>query len=122
MDDRAARPQPRLGIDDRRQFFQVPADQFGRVLSQVARLRDDDRDGFADMAHLVVRQERLLRIEEFVLDNRGPFRRQRNLSFGHRRQKLQQIAAVERLDHARRGLGARQIDRANAGMRHRAAH
>ena len=41
---------------------------------------------------------------------------------GHRRQQLQQVGAVEREHDAGRGSGARQVDRADAGVRHRAAH
>ena len=43
-----------------------------------------------------------------------------NLSLGHRRQQLQQIGAVEREHHAGCGNGAREVDRADAGVRHRA--
>ena len=122
VDDRAVRPQRRFGIDHRRQFFEVQPDRFGRVLGLVAGLGDDDRDRLADMAHLVVRQERLLRIEEFVLDDRGPFARHRDLALGHRRQQLQQIGAIERQHDAGHRGGARKVDRADAGMRRRAAH
>jgi len=41
-----------------RQLFEIPGDLLGGILSLVAALRDDDRDGFADMPHLVLRQQR----------------------------------------------------------------
>src|SRR5947207_1759542 len=58
MDDWAVRPQRRLGIDDRGQFFEVPGDELGRVFRLVAGLRGDDRDGFADIPDLVMRKPR----------------------------------------------------------------
>ena len=45
-------------------------DQLGGVFGQIAALGHDDRDRLADMPHLVVGEQRLLRIEEFVLDLR----------------------------------------------------
>ena len=73
-----------------------------------------------DVPRLVVREERLRRVEEFMLDDGRPFRRQRNLPLGNRRQQLQQVAAVERPDDPWRGQAAREVDRADAGMRQRA--
>ncbi len=56
MDNRAVRAQRRLGVDHRRQLFEVPGHPFGRVFGLVAALRDNDRNRLADMPHLVVRQ------------------------------------------------------------------
>ena len=74
------------------------------------------------MPHLVVREQRLLRIEELVLDLRGPFARQRQLGVGHRGNELRQLRAVQHIGDARRRGRARQVDRADAGMGDRAAH
>src|SRR5215813_399063 len=57
-----------------------------------------------------------------MLDDRSPFARHRDLALGYWRQLLQQIDPVEREHHARRPGRARHVDRADAGMRHRAAH
>ena len=86
MQDRSAGLQRRLGIDDGRQRLEIDGDQLGRVFREIAAVGEDDRDRFADMTHLVVGQQRLLRIEEVVLDLRGPFPRQRQLGVGDRRQ------------------------------------
>ena len=53
--DRTVRPPRRLGIDHRRQFFQVPSDELGRVFGMVAAFRGDDRDCLADMSNFVMR-------------------------------------------------------------------
>ena len=57
-----------------------------------------------------------------MLNDRGPFPRQRDLPLRHRRQQPQQIGAIQSEDYAGRRGGARQVDRANARMRYRAAH
>ena len=56
MDDRTVSAQRRLGVDHGRQLFEIRDYLLGRVFGLVAALRDDDRDCFADMPHLVVRQ------------------------------------------------------------------
>ena len=122
VNDRAVGTQRRLGVDHRRERFEVAGHKLGRVFGLVTGFGDDDRDRLADMADLVMRQQRLLRVEEFVLDRRRPFARHRNLPLGHRRQQSQQIGAVEREHDAGHRRRSRQIDRADAGMRHRAAH
>ena len=47
----------------RRQFVVVDHDQFSCVLRGIHRLRDDDRDGFAHVTHLVRRDHRLAIVE-----------------------------------------------------------
>ena len=71
--DRRAGLQRGLGVHHCRQLFQIEPDQLGGVLGLVAGLGDDDRDRLADMPDLVVREQRLLRVEEFVLDDSRPF-------------------------------------------------
>ena len=53
--------QRRLGGDDRRQRLVIDRDELGRVLRLVQRLGDDEGDGLADIAHALVRQNRLRR-------------------------------------------------------------
>ena len=109
-------------IDQRRQRLEIDGDQFGRVLGEIAAFGKDHRDRLADMPHLVVRQQRLLRVEEGVLDLGGPFARQRQLRVGNRRQDLRQFGAGQHVGHAGHRRGARQIDRTDAGVRDLAAH
>ena len=73
------------------------------------------------MPHLVVRQQRLLRIEEFVLDWVVHLLGSESWPLGHRRQQPQQIGAAQRQHHAGRRGRARQVDRADRRVRHRAA-
>ena len=47
-------------IDDRRQHLVIDFDQLGGVLRLLQRLGDDDRDLVADVAHLALRQQRML--------------------------------------------------------------
>jgi hypothetical protein len=105
-----------------RQRPEIERDQGGRVLGGGPAFRHDDRDRLADMAHLVVGKQRLLRIEERVLDLRGPFLRQRELGVGDGRQEAREVDAGERIDDAWRRGGAGKIDRADARMGKRAAH
>ncbi len=56
VDERRAGAQRRFRVDDRRQLVEIEGHQFGGVLGLIAGLGDDDRDRFADMAHLVVRR------------------------------------------------------------------
>ena len=72
------------------------------------------------MPHFAVRQQRLLRIVELVLDQARPFARQRQLGVRHRRQQPQQIGAAQCKSHTAGRCGTRQIDRADARVRDRA--
>ena len=119
---RGAGHQRRFRIDDGRQRLEIDGHQLGGVFRQIAAFGQDDRERFADMAHLVVSEQRLLRIEEGVLDLGGPFPRQRQLGVGDRREELGELGAVEHIGDARRRGRARQVDRANARVRHLAAH
>ena len=47
------------------------------VLGDIAAVGDDHCDCLADKPHHVVRQQGLLRVEEAVLNRRGPFARKR---------------------------------------------
>ena len=94
MDDCRTGTQRLLGIEDRRQRIEIERDQLGRVFSRVTALRQDDSDGLADMTDLVVGKERLLRIDELVLHQRGPLARQRELGVGHRRQLPDKLGAA----------------------------
>ena len=79
-----------------------------RIFGRIAALRDDHRNRFADVADLVVGEQRLLRIDELVLYLRRPFARQRQLRVRHRRQHLCKFRADQRKGDARRRRGARQ--------------
>jgi hypothetical protein len=85
VDDRRAGSQRCFGVDDRRQILKLCRHQRGSVFGQIAIFRDYDGERFADMPHLVVRQQRLLWIVELVLDKAPPFARQRELRVGDRR-------------------------------------
>ena len=122
MQDRSAGLESRLGIHNGRQRLEIEGDQLGRVFREIAVFSQDDRDRLADMAHLVVGEQRLLRIEELVLDLRGPFPRQRQLGVGDRREQLREFRAVEHIRNAGRRRRARQVDRADARVRHLASH
>ena len=56
MDDSAVAAQRGLGVDNDRQLFEVPVDQFGGVLRLVAAFRDNDHERLTHMAHLVMCQ------------------------------------------------------------------
>ena len=49
-------------VDDGRQRLVVDVDELGRVLGEVERLGDDERDGVADETHLVVGERRARRL------------------------------------------------------------
>ena len=89
--DRRAGAQPGLGIGDGGQYFEIELDPFGGVLGLLTALGDDDGERLADMAHLVVRQQRLLRVQKTVLDEARPFSRHRDLRVGDRWDLLQQF-------------------------------
>jgi hypothetical protein len=52
-----------IGSDHGRQFLVANVDQLSGILRLLARLRNDDRDGIADMAHLALRQQRPRRLD-----------------------------------------------------------
>ena len=122
VDDRTARAQRLLRVDDGRQRIEIEADQLRGVLGGVAALRDDDGNRLADVADLVMGQQRLLGIDELVLDLGGPFARQRELRVRHRRQQPREVGAAQHIGDARRRSGTRRIHRVDARMRDRAAH
>ena len=76
VDDRCTLCERCLGADDRRQFLEFGCDQTSGVFSSIPALGNDNGDGLADMPNLVMRQQRLLRVVEFVLDQACPFARQ----------------------------------------------
>ncbi len=121
MDDGGAGFERLFGIEHRRQRLEIELDQLRRVLGGVAAVCDDDRDRLADVADLVMGQQRLLRIDEFVLHQRRPFARQRHLRVRHRRQHARELRPGQHKDNAGRGGGARHVDRLDARMRLRAA-
>ena len=122
MDDGHAVAQRRFRIEHRRQRLEIELDQLRRVLGGIAVLRHDDRDRLADMADLVVGQQRLLRIDELVLHQRRPLARQRHLRIRHRRQHARELRSGQHKGNAGRCGCARHIDRLDARMRLRAAH
>ena len=86
VNDRRTRGERHFGADDRGQRVQFHLGQRGGVFRRIAAFRHDHGNRFADMPHLIVRQQRLLRIVELVLDEGCPFARQRELRIRHRRQ------------------------------------
>ena len=56
---RRTRRQRGLGGDDRRQYLVVDVDKLGRVLRLVHAIGNDKRNGFADIAHPLLGEERL---------------------------------------------------------------
>ena len=96
----------RMRIDQHRQLVELDFDLLGQVLGFGARRRHAHRDGFADEAHLVVRQR--MALGQLVARHRG--------GRGDRRH-LVQVGPDEDV-----GLGARRLDDASdAAMRDRTA-
>ena len=93
VDDGGAGVERLFRIEHRRQRLEIELDQLRRVLGGIAALRHDDRNRLADVADLVVGQQRLLRIDELVLHQRRPFARQRQLRIRHRRQLARRAPA-----------------------------
>ena len=120
--ERCSAAQAVLGIDHRRQRVKFSLYQRRRVLGGMAALGDHHREGFADMAHLVGGEQGLLRVEDAVAHRRAPFGGQRNLMVWHVRQQLRQRDPAHGKHHPGGGASRRQIDRADARMRQRAAH
>ncbi len=110
-----------LDIDGGGQGIEIDRHELSRVLGGVAAVGDDDGESLADKPHLVMREQRLRRVEEFVLDRRRPFARQRKLRVGGRRHLRHQLGAVHRQHNARRRRGLAYIDAADRPMRERAA-
>ena len=109
-------------VDRRRQYLQIELHQLGRVFGDVAVFRHDHRHRFADMAHLVERQQRLARIDDLVLHAGAPFARQRQLLVTHRRQRALQLHPIHRQPDPGQGARAGEVDAADACVRVRAAH
>ena len=121
MDDRGARAQRRFGVNDGRERIEIETDQLRGILGRVPALGHDDGDGLADVTDLVMREKRLLRIDEFVLDQRRPFARQRKLRVRHRRQERQEVGAGQGTDDAGCGKRLRQMHAADARVGNRAS-
>ena len=66
-----------LGIGQRLQRFKVRLDQFQRVLGDVAAVGDDQRECLADIAQLVVRDQRLVGNQDVGIDPVAPALRSR---------------------------------------------
>ena len=122
MDDGGAVAQRLFRIEHRRQRLEIELDQLRRVLGGIAAVRHDDRNRLADVADLVMGQQRLLRIDELVLHQRRPFARQRQLRVRHRRQLADKLRPGQHKENAGRRSGARHVDRLDARMRVRAPH
>ena len=122
VDDGGAGIERLFRIQHRRQRLEIEFDQLRRVFGGIAVLRHDDRNRLADMADLVMGQQRLLRIDELVLHQRRPFARQRQLGIRHRRQFADELWPGQHMENARRRGGARHVDRLDARVGLRAAH
>jgi hypothetical protein len=122
MDDGRARTQCRLGVHHRRQRIEIDGHQLGCILGCVAALRHDDGHRLADVPDLVVRQERLLWIDEIMPHQARPFPGKRELRVRHRRQQPCEIGTAQDKGDATRRCGARQVDGADARMRDGAPH
>ena len=122
VDDGGAGFERFFWIEHRRQRLEIELDQLRRVLGGIAALRHDDRNRLADVADLVMGQQRLLRIDELVLHQRRPFARQRQLRIRHRRQLADKLRPGQHMENAGRRRGARHVDRLDARMRVRAPH
>ena len=123
---RRAGPHRILGMQDERQFFVSHLDRFGGIHGLRLGHRHHHGDRFADMPHLVGRQERIGPTEHGAAAGTG----QLHVEFGlrHRivrdRRKLVggAVGAGEHAEHARHRLRRRGIDRDNARMRIRRTH
>jgi hypothetical protein len=122
MDNGRALAQCRLGINHRGQWIEVCGHQRRCILGGVAAFGQHHRDRLADVANLVMGEQRLLRIDDIVPHVLRPFSRQRELRVRHRRQQACKIGAAQGKGDAGAGRGAREIDGADARMRERAAH
>jgi hypothetical protein len=100
-----------LPIDDRRKRFDLDIDQIERVLGNLARLRDDDRDRLADETDLVG-GDRPLQKALHARHRRKPQRDER--------QRVE-IGAAEYRDHAGQIFGGRHVDAADVSVRERTA-
>ena len=111
-----------MGIKHRRERLEFEFDQLRGIFGDVAALRDDHGNRFADVTDLVIGEQRLLRVDEFMLHKACPFARQRQLRVGYGRKQLGKFGAAQHIDHAWQRGRAREIDRPDARMGERAAH
>ena len=102
-----------LGADHGRQRLVIDRDELGRVLRLGQCLGDDEGDAFADIAHAPLRQRRL-RADEAGRAVAAFSRHARALP-SQRLHRL--VLARQHQKHARRRLGRRRVDRADAGVR-----
>jgi len=65
-----------LRIDDGGERIEIESNQLRRIFGRAAAFGHDDGHGLADMPHFIVRQQRLLGVDELVLNKRRPFARQ----------------------------------------------
>ena len=111
---RGARLDRLLRIDDRRERLPVDRDGLDGVVGLGLGLGDDRGDAFAGPLD-VVRGEDPRRVD-VVLDARAAAGRP-----GHRQRVVRDVGADEDRDHARHRLGGARVDRADVGVRVRAA-
>ena len=102
--------------------LQVQPARVGCIFRSVPALGQDDGNRFADMANLVVGEERLLRIVKSVLHRACPLLRQRQLRVRHGRQLTQEFGATEHMHDPRSRGSLCQVDRAYASMGDLTAH
>jgi hypothetical protein len=111
-----------LGIHHRGQRLEIRLDERRGVLGRITALGHDDREGLPHMPYLIAGEQGLLRIEDVVLHGCAPLARQGDLMIGHGRQQPDQLDSSERINNPRCGRSARQINRADASMRHGTTH
>ena len=100
-----------LAVEHVRQRLVVDLDQLGSVARELARTRDDRRDGVADVAHAADG-------ERVVLDVRPGGRRKLEERIGEDRDLVARERAVDTVELER----LRDVDRLDAGVRVRRAH
>ena len=103
-----------LGVDDRRQRLPLDVDRLERVDGLLGRLGDDRGDPFPRPLDAVGR-ERSRRVD-VVLDAGGPAGRP-----GHRQRVVRDVRPDDDRHDAGHRLGRRDVDRADVGVRVRAA-
>ena len=115
MRERRTGCQGRAAVRHRRQRLVVDRDQRGRVLGEIAGVRDDDRHRFADKRHLVLGEDELRDVGRQL---RGA-ELQRDALL---RQERREIGQREHRMDAGQLARCRGVDTADRGMRVRAAH